>query len=56
MTAILLIGASENGVERSAYTLLADILTGIGFALLLIGLPGADRALWPDTREEMHAA
>jgi cobalt transporter subunit CbtA len=27
--------APENGVERSAYTLLADILTGIGFALLL---------------------
>jgi cobalt transporter subunit CbtA len=25
----------ENGAERTAYTLLADILTGIGFALLL---------------------
>ena len=25
----------ENGAERSAYTLLADILTGFGFALLL---------------------
>ncbi len=25
----------ENGVERTAYTLLADILTGVGFALLL---------------------
>src|SRR5215472_11468172 len=25
----------ENGVERAAYTLLADALTGIGFALLL---------------------
>jgi len=26
----------ENGTERTAYTLLADILTGIGFALLLV--------------------
>ena len=25
----------ENGAERTAYTLLADILTGVGFALLL---------------------
>jgi cobalt transporter subunit CbtA len=25
----------ENGAERTAYTLLADVLTGIGFALLL---------------------
>ena len=25
----------ENGVERTAYTLLADILTGVGFALLV---------------------
>jgi cobalt transporter subunit CbtA len=25
----------ENGIERAAYTLLADVLTGIGFALLL---------------------
>src|SRR5216683_7956793 len=25
----------ENGAERTAYTLIADILTGIGFALLL---------------------
>src|ERR1700730_325426 len=25
----------ENGAERTAYTLLADILTGIGFALLV---------------------
>ena len=25
----------QNGVERTAYTLLADILTGVGFALLL---------------------
>jgi len=25
----------ENGAERSAYTLIADVLTGIGFALLL---------------------
>jgi cobalt transporter subunit CbtA len=25
----------ENGTERTAYTLLADILTGVGFALLL---------------------
>jgi cobalt transporter subunit CbtA len=25
----------ENGIERTAYTLLADLLTGIGFALLL---------------------
>jgi cobalt transporter subunit CbtA len=25
----------QNGVERTAYTLLADVLTGIGFALLL---------------------
>jgi cobalt transporter subunit CbtA len=25
----------QNGVERAAYTLLADILTGVGFALLL---------------------
>src|ERR1700739_902415 len=25
----------ENGIERMAYTLLADILTGVGFALLL---------------------
>jgi cobalt transporter subunit CbtA len=28
-------GEPENGAERTAYTLLADILTGIGFALLL---------------------
>lgn len=27
--------APENGAERAAYTLLADLLTGIGFALLL---------------------
>jgi cobalt transporter subunit CbtA len=26
----------ENGIERTAYTLLADLLTGIGFALLLV--------------------
>src|SRR6516165_3561084 len=26
----------ENGTERTAYTLLADILTGIGFGLLLV--------------------
>jgi cobalt transporter subunit CbtA len=26
----------ENGAERTAYTLLADVLTGIGFALLLV--------------------
>src|SRR5947209_15328560 len=26
---------SDNGAERTAYTLLADILTGFGFALLL---------------------
>jgi cobalt transporter subunit CbtA len=26
----------ETGVERTAYTLLADVLTGIGFALLLV--------------------
>jgi predicted cobalt transporter CbtA len=25
----------ENGVERAAYTLVADVLTGVGFALLL---------------------
>jgi cobalt transporter subunit CbtA len=25
----------ENGIERTAYTLLADVLTGIGFALLV---------------------
>jgi cobalt transporter subunit CbtA len=25
----------QNGIERTAYTLLADLLTGIGFALLL---------------------
>jgi cobalt transporter subunit CbtA len=25
----------ENGIERTAYTLLADLLTGVGFALLL---------------------
>ena len=27
----------ESGAERAAYTLLADILTGVGFALLLAG-------------------
>lgn len=27
----------EAGVERAAYTVMADLLTGIGFALLLIG-------------------
>ncbi|MGC2201823.1 MAG: CbtA family protein [Stellaceae bacterium] len=35
----------ENGVERTAYTLLADILTAIGFALLLaagLALRGGD--------------
>ena len=35
----------QNGVERTAYTLLADVLTGIGFALLLaagITLRGGD--------------
>jgi cobalt transporter subunit CbtA len=26
----------ENGAERTAYTLLADVLTGVGFALLLV--------------------
>jgi cobalt transporter subunit CbtA len=34
----------ENGIERTAYTLLADLLTGIGFALLLaagLALQGA---------------
>src|SRR5438309_11243371 len=25
----------ENGAERTAYTLVADVLTGVGFALLL---------------------
>jgi len=38
----------ENGVERTAYTLLADILTAIGFALLLtagLALRGKD-ATW----------
>lgn len=37
--------APQNGVERTAYTLLADVLTGIGFALLLaagIALRGGD--------------
>ena len=29
-------GEPENGTERTAYTLLADILTGIGFGLLLV--------------------
>jgi cobalt transporter subunit CbtA len=35
----------ENGAERTAYTLLADVLTGIGFALLLaagLSLRGGD--------------
>jgi predicted cobalt transporter CbtA len=35
----------ENGIERTAYTLLADLLTGIGFALLLaagLALQGGD--------------
>ena len=35
----------ENGIERTAYTLLADILTAIGFALLLaagLALRGGD--------------
>ena len=38
----------ENGIERTAYTLLADILTAIGFALLLaagLALRGGD-ATW----------
>jgi cobalt transporter subunit CbtA len=40
----------ENGVERAAYTLAADLLTGIGFALLLaagLALRGGD-AGWHD--------
>lgn len=40
----------ENGVERAAYTLVADLLSGIGFALLLaagLALRGGD-ADWHD--------
>lgn len=40
----------ENGVERTAYTLAADLLTGIGFALILaagLALRGGD-ADWRD--------
>jgi cobalt transporter subunit CbtA len=42
--------APENGIERAAYTLVADLLAGIGFALLLgagLSLRGSDAA-WRD--------
>lgn len=40
----------QNGIERTAYTLLADVLTGVGFALLLaagIALRGGE-VTWRD--------
>ena len=30
--------APENGIERNAYTLLADLITGVGFALILTAI------------------